>query len=87
MSMKLCLTSCLMVNERNHARSISGLTADGGESYIGTDISVVAGAFNVHVNNVNKILSLLIVALTLTKIANPYVGNSSQPSSNANLVA
>ena len=41
-------------NEWNHARSISGLTADGGESYIGTDISVVAGAFNVHVNNVNK---------------------------------
>ena len=40
--------------EWNHARSIAGLTSDGGETYIGTDLSVVAGAFNVHVNNINE---------------------------------
>ena len=62
-------------NEWNHARSISGLTADGGESYIGTDISVVAGAFNVHVNNVNKNSIASDSSFDTTKIANPYVGN------------
>lgn len=74
-------------NEWNHARSISGLTADGGEAYIGTDISVVAGAFNVHVNNVNKNSIASDSSFDTTKIANPYVGNQSQPSSNANLAA
>lgn len=74
-------------NEWNHARSISGLTADGGESYIGTDISVVAGAFNVHVNNVNKNSIASDSSFDTTKIANPYEGNQSQSSSNANLVA
>ena len=74
-------------NEWNHARSISGLTADGGESYIGTDISVVAGAFNVHVNNVNKNSIASDSSFDTTKIANPYEGNQSQSSSNANLAA
>lgn len=74
-------------NEWNHARSISGLTADGGEAYIGTDISVVAGAFNVHVNNVNKNSIASDSSFDTTKIANPYVGNQSQPSPNANLAA
>ncbi len=74
-------------NEWNHARSISGLTADGGESYIGTDISVVAGAFNVHVNNVNKNYIASDSSFDTTKIANPYEGNQSQSSSNANLAA
>ena len=73
--------------EWNHARSISGLTADGGESYIGTDISVVAGAFNVHVNNVNKNSIASDSSFDTTKIANPYEGNQSQSSSNANLAA
>ncbi|MDU4790442.1 MAG: SEC10/PgrA surface exclusion domain-containing protein [Streptococcus sp.] len=74
-------------NEWNHARSISGLTADGGESYIGTDISDVAGAFNVHVNNVNKNSIASDSSFDTTKIANPYEGNQSQSSSNANLAA
>ena len=74
-------------NEWNHARSISGLTADGGESYIGTDISVVAGAFNVHVNNVNKNSIASDSSFDTTRIANPYEGNQSQSSSNANLAA
>ena len=74
-------------NEWNHARSISGLTADGGESYIGTDISVVAGAFNVHVNNVNKNSIASDSSFDTTKIANPYEGNQSQSSSNTNLAA
>ena len=73
--------------EWNHARSIAGLTSDGGETYIGTDISVVAGAFNVHVNNVNKNSISSDSSFDTTKIANPYVGNQSQPSSNANLSA
>ena len=73
--------------EWNHARSIAGLTSDGGETYIGTDISVVAGAFNVHVNNVNKNSISSDSSFDTTKIANPYVGNQSQPSSNANLAA
>ena len=73
--------------EWNHARSISGLTADGGESYIGTDISVVAGAFNVHVNNVNKNSIASDSSFDTTKIANPYEGNQSQSSSNTNLAA
>ena len=65
-------------NEWNHARSISGLTADGGEAYIGTDISVVAGAFNVHVNNVNKNSIASDSSFDTTKIANPYDNNKHQ---------
>lgn len=64
--------------EWNHARSISGFTADGGESYIGTDISVVAGAFNVHVNNVNKNSIASDSSFDTTKIANPYDNNKHQ---------
>ncbi len=40
-------------NEWNHARSISGLTADGGDTLEQTSV-LLPGAFNVHVNNVNK---------------------------------
>jgi len=60
-------------NEWNHARSISGLTADGG--------------FNVHVNNVNKNSIASDSSFDTTKIANPYEGNQSQSSSNTNLAA
>ena len=73
--------------EWNHARSIAGLTSDGGETYIGTDLSVVAGAFNVHVNNINENSISFDSSFDTTKIANPYVGSQSQPSLNANLAA
>lgn len=73
--------------EWNHARSIVGLTSDGGETYIGTDLSVVAGAFNVHVNNINENSISFDSSFDTTKIANPYVGSQSQPSLNANLAA
>ena len=73
--------------EWNHARSIVGLTSDGGETYIGTDLSVVAGAFNVHVNNINENSISFDSSFDTTKIANPYVGSQSQPSSNTNLAA
>lgn len=73
--------------EWNHARSIAGLTSDGGETYIGTDLSVVAGAFNVHVNNINENSISFDSSFDTTKIANPYEGSQSQPSSNANLAA
>ena len=73
--------------EWNHARSIAGLTSDGGETYIGTDLSVVAGAFNVHVNNINENSISFDSSFDTTKIANPYVGSQSQPSLNANLSA
>ena len=75
------------VQEWNHARSIVGLTSDGGETYIGTDLSVVAGAFNVHVNNINENAISFDSSFDTTKIANPYVGSQSQPSLNANLAA
>ena len=73
--------------EWNHARSIVGLTSDGGETYIGTDLSVVAGAFNVHVNNINENSISFDSSFDTTKISNPYVGSQSQPSSNTNLAA
>ena len=73
--------------EWNHARSIVGLTSDGGETYIGTDLSVVAGAFNVHVNNINENAISFDSSFDTTKIANPYVGSQSQLSLNANLAA
>ena len=73
--------------EWNHARSIAGLASDGGETYIGTDLSVVAGAFNVHVNNINENSISFDSSFDTTKIANPYVGSQSQPSLNANLAA
>ena len=73
--------------EWNHDRSIVGLTSDGGETYIGTDLSVVSGAFNVHVNNINENSISFDSSFDTTKIANPYVGSQSQPSSNANLEA
>lgn len=73
--------------EWNHDRSIVGLTSDGGETYIGTDLSVVAGAFNVHVNNINENSISFDSSFDTTKIANPYIGSQSQPSSNANLAA
>lgn len=73
--------------EWNHARSIAGLTSDGGETYIGTDLSVVAGAFNVHVININENAISFDSSFDTTKIANPYVGSQSQLSLNANLAA
>lgn len=74
-------------NEWNHARSIAGLISDGGETYIGTDISVVADAFNVHVNNVNKNSISSDSSFDTTKIANPYETNQSQPAPISNQTA
>ena len=73
--------------EWNHARSIAGLLADGGETYLGTDVSVVAGAFNVHVNNVNKNSTGPDSDFDTTKIPNPYETNQSQPAPSSNQTA